>query len=174
MDLDFKIIDDFKPAQIKTFKSGVSELDNYFTRYAKKNSKSGLSPCTIMIPKGEMEPILGYATVSNATVEKGDNPPPVLKKLPNYPISVTLIGRLAISKEYQGKGLGRHFLMHIFYNAHYALKSLNIGTVGIITDAKNQDAVNFYSKYDLKLLPGQNKFPKRMFISMDDIACSLP
>jgi hypothetical protein len=163
--VDFHSVKDFAPAQLKKFDSGNEELTKYFHRFARKNDKTGLSPCTVMAPKGQVEPILGYATVSNSTVEKGDPPAPPLSDFPNYPISVTLIGRLAINKDHHRQGLGKLFLMHIFFNSAHAVRKLKIGSVGIITDGIDQGAVDFYSKYDFELLPGQNDFPKRMFIS---------
>jgi hypothetical protein len=100
-----------------------------------------------MVPKREMEPILGYVTVSNFTVEKGDPPNPKPDGFPNYPIPVILIDRLAISREYQRCGLGKKFLMHIFFTSACAVKDLRIGSVGIVTNAINQDAVDLIRRF---------------------------
>ena len=132
---------------------------------AHKNHKSNLSPCLVVVPSGKDETILGYVTVSSATVEKGDPPAPRLDKFPDYPISVTLIGRLAVSKGYQGQGIGRLILMHVFFNHAKSVRELHIGSVGVITDAIDERAASFYARNDFEVLLGDASFPKRMFIS---------
>ena len=141
-------------------------MNEYLHRnLARKNHESGLSPCLIVVPRGADEPILGYVTVSNATVAKGDPPEPLLEQFPSYPIPVTLIGRLAVSKDHQGKGVGRRILMHVYFTHARAVRELHIGSVGVITDAIDQNAVRFYEKNDFQLFPGSEGFPKRMFIA---------
>jgi GNAT superfamily N-acetyltransferase len=163
-DVDFRPITNFTTATIKTFDSGNTGMTEYFHRFAKKNHKTGLSPCTVIVPLGAHAPILGYVTISNSTVEKGEPPAPQLSFFPNYPIPVTLIGRLAIHKSYHGMGLGRFLLMHVFFTSAQAVRGLRLGSVGIITDAIDQNAVDFYEKYGFQMLPGQKEFPQRLFI----------
>lgn len=167
--IKFLPISDFSLAQLKEFDSGHQEMTNYLRRFAKKNHKSGLSPCTVIVRKDIEHKILGYVTVSNSTVEKGDPPAPSLASFPNYPIPVILIGRLAIHKDNHRQGLGELLLMHVFFTSARAVRELKLGSVGIITDAIDEQAVNFYRKYDFQLLPSQEKFPKRMFISNQTI-----
>lgn len=162
--VEIKKITAVKKPAIKAFDCANEAMTTYFHRFALTNHKSGLSPCHVLLPKGELEPILGYTTLSNASVTKGDPPEPSLANLPNYPIPVTLIGRLAISKDNQGQGLGKHFLMHIFYITYIAVKEHGLGSVGVITDAIDQNAVDFYSKYGFTLFADQATFPKRMLI----------
>lgn len=54
--------------------------------------------------------------------------------------------------------------MHIFYTTYLVVQEHGLGSVGIITDAIDQKAVDFYSRYDFVLFAGQDSFPKRMFI----------
>lgn len=163
--IKFLPISDFSPAQLKEFDSGNQKMTNYLRRFAKKNHKSGLSPCTVIVREDNLKKILGYVTVSNSTVEKGDPPAPSLVGFPNYPISETLIGRLAINKDNHRQGLGEQLLMHVFFTSARAVRELKLGSVGIITDAIDEKALNFYQKYDFQVLPSQEEFPKRMFIS---------
>ncbi len=162
--IKFLPISDFSSTQLKEFDSGNKEMTNYLHRYAKKNHKSGLSPCIVIVREDNEHKILGYVTISNSTVEKGDPPAPPLASFPNYPIPVTLIGRLAINKNNHRQGLGELLLMHVFFTSARAVRELKLESVGIITDAIDEMAVNFYSKYDFQVLPCQEKYPKRMFI----------
>lgn len=165
--VSFRPISDFSRSSlpIRSFDCGNDEMNKYLKQgMAHKNNKSGLSPCLVLVPQGKNEPILGYVTVSNSTVEKGEPPAPPLASFPDYPIPVTLIGKLAISKDHQRQELGKRALMHVFFTSARAIRELKIGSVGIITDAIDQEAVDFYSKFDFQILPDQDSFPKRMFI----------
>lgn len=167
--LIFCSINDFSAANIKKFDCGSNDLTNYFRRFAKKNDKLGLSPCTVVVTEGSPDVILGYCTVSNASIEKKDLSLSISKSLPNYPVPVTLLGRLAIAKQFHGQGIGQILLMHIFYNFYKATKELHLGSVGVVVDAINDGAVKFYQKYDFEVLEGQKEFPKRMFIHRETI-----
>ena len=162
--VDFRSIKHFSRSQLNDFDCGHAEMNRYLHQMAKTNDKSNLSPCILVVPKGEDGPILGYVSVLNSTVEKGDPPAPQLKGFPNYPIPVMLIGRLAVSNQYQSQGIGKRILMHVFVKHVKAVRELGIGSVGVITDAIDENAVYFYKKRDFKVLPGQETFPKRMFI----------
>ena len=81
--IKFLPISDFSLAQLKEFDSGNQEMTNYLRRFAKKNDKSGLSPCAVILREDNKQKILGYVTVSNSTVEKGDPPAPSLASFPN-------------------------------------------------------------------------------------------
>lgn len=162
--LDFHPVSAFPPSIIKKFDSGNTMMNSYFHRYAKKNHKNHMSPCIVMCPEGNKEEIYGYITLSNATIEKGDPPFPPLSKFPNYPLPVTLIGRLAISTNHQKKGLGTHLMMHAFFTAARSVRELNIGSIGMITDAIDKNAEKFYERFDFKTIPLQDQYPKRMFI----------
>ena len=57
--------------------------------------------------------------------------------------------------------------MHIYITVHETIKRGVVGARGIIVDAKDQEAIDFYSRYDLEVVAGEMKFPKRMFIRSD-------
>jgi len=162
--VDFLSIKHFTRRQLNDFDCGHAEMNRYLHQMAKTNDKKNLSPCLLVVPKGKDEPILGYVSVLNSTVEKGFPPAPQLKGFPNYPIPVMLIGRLAVSIRYQSQGIGKRILMHVFVTHVKAVRELGIGSVGVVTDAIDENAVCFYKKHDFNVLPGQETFPKRMFI----------
>jgi len=163
--VDFRPVTDFSRGKFKPFDCDNDEMNNYLKRgIAHKNHKSNLSPCLVIVPKDQDEPVLGYISVSNSSVEKGDPPAPQLTHFPNYPIPVTLIGRLAVSNVQQGRGLGRRLLMRVFFAQYQSVINNHMGSVGVITDAIDQNAVDFYSKNDFEVLHGGDSFPKRMFI----------
>lgn len=67
---------------------------------------------TYILHDTELKKVARFYTLSSTTVESQYLSAEITRKLPNYPfIPATLIGRLAIDKNYQGKNLGELILM---------------------------------------------------------------
>ena len=90
-----------------------------------------------------------------------------LKKLPpSYQdIPATLLGRLAIDSVYKGQGLGELLLIDALKRSYDVSKS-NVGSMAVIVDPIDENAVKFYEKYGFIRLPDSGK----MFIAMESIA----
>ena len=63
------------------------------------------------------------------------------------PISVVLLGRLAVSTKAQGVGLGHDLLADALRNATIAAQV--IGARAMVAEAINEDAANWYRKENL-------------------------
>ena len=62
--------------------------------------------------------VLGYYTLSSFGINLADLPEETAKKLPRYPlVPATLLGRLAVDKDHQGKGLGEFLLMDALHRS---------------------------------------------------------
>jgi predicted GNAT family N-acyltransferase len=79
-------------------------------------------------------------------------------------VSATLLGRLAISVEFLGQGLGETLLMDALHRCLGS--SQQIASAGVIVDAKDESAVRFYKKYGFIALP---KIENRLFLPMGTI-----
>jgi GNAT superfamily N-acetyltransferase len=84
-------------------------------------------------------------------------PQSIVKKLPpsNIDLSATLLGRLAVDKNYQGQGLGEAILVDALKRAYFA--SMLVGSMAVIVDPLDEAAVKFYAKYEFILLPDGGK-----------------
>jgi ribosomal protein S18 acetylase RimI-like enzyme len=98
-------------------------------------------------------------------IDLGDVPEEVAKRLPKYPaISATLLGRLAVSTAFRGRGLGVKSLMDAL---HRSLKlSEQAASTGVVVGAKDEEACAFYRKYGFIEFP---KIDKRLFLPMGTI-----
>nr|MDJ0649754.1 GNAT family N-acetyltransferase [Xenococcaceae cyanobacterium MO_188.B19] len=88
------------------------------------------------------------------------------KKLPKYPlIGVTLIGRLAVDKNYKGMGWGKLLVMDALYKSLEASKQ--VASFAVVVDAIDEQAVKFYQRFDFQTFPKQ---PLKLFRTMKNIA----
>ena len=73
------------------------------------------------------------------------------ERFPNYPVPVARLARLAVDQGQQGKGLGKLLLLDALYRCHRL--SEEIGSVGVIVDAKNARAQSFYGQMNFEEFP---------------------
>ncbi len=80
-------------------------------------------------------------------------PDKVIKKLPRYPVApVALIGRLAVSLDAQGQGLGSS----LFINAINRIAQNDIAIYAVMVDAKDASAISFYNRHGFTVVKGQD------------------
>ncbi|WP_164112031.1 MULTISPECIES: GNAT family N-acetyltransferase [Sphingobacterium] len=128
----------------KDFDCGVVSLDNYIKPTAKKDISSDLAACFVII---ENNNVIGYYTLSCAGVDIEEVPDDLKASLKcNYAnLPVILVGRLAIDKNYQGKGLGK-----ILFNdclKRVLETSSIIGAFAVCVDPIDNNAKEFYQKF---------------------------
>lgn len=114
--------------------------------------------------------MLGFYTLSMALVASADVATAVRKTLPKYPMPVALIGRLAVDQRARGRGLGEQLLIDALARVVGAADV--IGCLGIIVDAKDDEAERFYAKYDFATITASH-WPHRMFLPTDTARTAL-
>jgi GNAT superfamily N-acetyltransferase len=148
------------------FDCGVEVLNAYLHQYARQDLERGIATPYVLVPSTNPTEIAGFYTLTATAVRLTELPAETVKKLPKYPlVPATLLGRLAISLEHRGKGLGEYLLIDALKRSLEA--SRVVGSAAVIVDAKNSSGVRFYERYGFKLLPEQNL---RLFIAMKTIA----
>jgi GNAT superfamily N-acetyltransferase len=129
----------------KSFSCGVPALDDYLKQFAVQQSKKGVAIVRVLIDTKRPEEILGYYSLSAAQVDMSVLSEQLRKKLPRYPVPCFRMGRLACSKNHQGKGIGR-LLIGCAVDRCVEAKKL-IGAFALIVDAKDASAKTFYEHY---------------------------
>jgi len=126
--------------------------------------------CWILPSRANPREIAGYYTLAGYSVSPGELPPNVAKKLPRYPqIPAAMLGRLAIAEKYQGQGLGEHLLLDAMKRS--LDQSRVMGLFALFVDAKDDNAADFYRRYEFIPLPTN---PPRLFLPMKTIADLFP
>jgi ribosomal protein S18 acetylase RimI-like enzyme len=147
------------------FSCGHERLDTYLKEQANQEIKKRVAAVYVLTPDGVT--VAGYYTLSQYSIDAGELPPELAKKLriPKYEkLPATLLGRLARSKEFKGAGLGEILLMGALKRA--LEHSKNIASVVVVVDAKDEKARAFYKNYGFIDVPDH---PNRMFIPMETI-----
>jgi predicted GNAT family N-acyltransferase len=150
------------------FSCGNEELDRYLQKQAGQDMNKRVAVVFVATEDGKT--IAGFYALSAHMLNVGELPEAVAKKLPKYPnVPATLLGRLAVSQRFRGRGLGEFLLMD-------ALKQSLGGTqyvasAAVVVDSKNDDVKNFYERYGFVPLPSK---PTRLFCLMKTIAALFP
>ncbi len=157
-----------------SFRSGDEQLDLFFRRYAGQNQfRHHIGTTYVAV---EDSAILGFATVTVGHVEIEDLPSGLRKKLPDYPLPILRLARLAVEQNAQGRGVGEHLMRTVFSLAIELREKL--GCVGVVVDAK-PGAEKYYIRYgfvELEVIEGEieeRPSPKPMFLPLPAVAQAL-
>lgn len=148
------------------FRCGKHPLDDFCARHALTNDHAGI--CRVYVlrrseaDRQTLPPVLGFYTLSMASVTADSLTPVLREKLPRYPLPVALIGRLAVDERAQGRRLGEVILLDALRRVLDAAEV--VGCMGVIVDAKDDGAERFYAKYDFETITAES-WPHRMFVS---------
>ena len=140
------------------FSCGEPALDNYIRRQASQDARRRVA--RIFVALGDTPGrIAGYYTLSAASFEKDELPADLAKRLPHYPVPAAVLGRLAIDRAHQGRGLGETLLLDAIRRVVRA--SATIAVYAIVVDAKNDRARGFYERYGFRTFA---TLPRRLFL----------
>ena len=138
---------------IARFQCGHDHLDDYIRRYASQDTRRNIARVFVATPKDNPQQLAGFFTLCAGSVSCSSLPASLSKKLPRYPVPVALIGRLAVDKKFQGKGLDAILIVDACKKVLQA--SAVLAVAGIIVDAKDNEAITFYEHFGFISLQGQ-------------------
>ncbi|BCM89211.1 hypothetical protein IAD21_01055 [Abditibacteriota bacterium] len=144
------------------FDCGKAPLNDFLHRYALVNAHSDSSRTFVVTDANDQ--VLGYYSLAATAIVQETVPERVKQGQPRHPTPAILMARFAIDLRQQGKGLGRD----LFRDA--LLRSLNItddlGARAFVVDAKDEDAVRFYSQFNMMI---DSQDPHRLYLLFKDI-----
>ena len=132
----------------RNFSCGEPALDDYLRRLARQHAESKISRTYVGV-RGER--ILGYYSLTMSAIRKEQLPEQYRKRFPNFPVPVARLVRLSVDQREQGKGLGKLLLMDALYRC-YRLSD-EIGSVGVVVDAKHARAQSYYRQFNFEEFP---------------------
>lgn len=146
--------------RLDEFCSGVDTLDNWLIQRARRNEGARASRTYILC---EGEKVIGYYALASGSVSAQQAPRKVKRNMPD-PIPVMVLGRLAIHKDYQGRGLGdallRDALLRVLQAAEIS------GIKAIMVHAISEQAQKFYEDRSFIQSPSD---PMTLLLPLDTI-----
>jgi GNAT superfamily N-acetyltransferase len=144
------------------FNCGAAPLNVYLQRYALVNQSAGGAQTYAAVTNGE---VVGYYSLSTASVEYEHAPHRTKKGLARHPVPVILLARLAVDQTWQGKGLGAALLLDALRRIISAADI--VGIRAVLVHAKDESAKRFYQHFDFDPSPVD---PLHLFLLVKEIA----
>jgi ribosomal protein S18 acetylase RimI-like enzyme len=141
------------------FGCGDDALDRYFQTQATQDIRRRIANCFVVVEVATGR-VAAYYTLSAASIPLVDLPPDETKRLPRYPtLPAIRIGRLAVDRTFQRRGLGELMLM----NAVHRTIQDAAAAFALLVDAKNDLAAGFYRRYGVLPIAGK---PRTLFLPL--------
>jgi GNAT superfamily N-acetyltransferase len=126
------------------FSCGKAPLDEFLRSLVSQYEKRKLGRTYVAVLPGDKK-VHGYYALASGAVPFQQLPSHTAKRLPKHPVPVALLGRLAVDKAAQGRGLGEELLMHALRCCLDLSDKLGIFAVEVM--AIDAGAKRFYLKY---------------------------
>ena len=131
------------------FYSGEETLDNWLRERALANMEALASRTYVICPSGSRK-IIGYYAICMGQIFSHEVVGSMRRNMPRQIPSV-ILGRLAIDKKWQGKGLGKALLQDAVQRSARAAKEVSARL--LVVHAISAEAEAFYSYYGFTRLP---------------------
>jgi GNAT superfamily N-acetyltransferase len=132
-----------------SFDSGEAVLDDWLRHRAWSNLQLAASRTYVLCPTGGHK-IIGYSALSMGQILAQEATGPMRRNMPKS-IPAVLLGRLAIDRAWQGRGLGRTLLADVVRRALRA--SLEVSARLVIAHALSPAAETFTLHHGFTRLP---------------------
>jgi ribosomal protein S18 acetylase RimI-like enzyme len=126
------------------FDCGKPTLDGFIRTLVSQYEKRNLGRTYVVVRAGERR-VLGFYTIASGAVAFDAVPAEIARKLPQHPVPVVLIARLAVDRTTQGQRMGEKLLLDAL--ARSLELSDPLGIHAVVVDAIDQVAKAFYQKY---------------------------
>lgn len=126
-------------SQAKKFDCGNQELNEYFYFYLSQDVKRRLTSAYVVLD--DEQNLIGFYTLSFSSIKT--DLISLKYSIPYSRVPVALLGRLAIQKEFQGKGFGGIILA----DAIKRIMNNELNPAGVIVDMKATELFHFYKKF---------------------------
>jgi GNAT superfamily N-acetyltransferase len=150
----------------RNFECGEALLDRYLHEQAGQDERRNVAACFVLVEPSAPSEVLGYYTLSTHALELTDLPEHVARRRPRYGLVPTvLLGRLAVDRRHQGRGLGT-FLLYDALGRALELRR-RAGVWAVVVDALDERAATFCRGQEFEPLPGD---PLRLYLPLRRVA----
>jgi GNAT superfamily N-acetyltransferase len=146
--------------ELNDFFCGITSLDDWLKRRARANQISGASR-TYVVADGRK--VVGYCALASGAIAAADSVGRFRRNMPD-PVPVVVLGRLAVDRSQQGRGLGRALFRDCALRVAQAADT--IGIRGIVVHAISDQAKAFYLALGFDPSPAE---PMTLMVTLADI-----
>jgi ribosomal protein S18 acetylase RimI-like enzyme len=144
---------------LSAFDSTSPDLNDWLRRRAWPNQQSGASR-TYVICQGSR--VVAFYCLANGSVLHVDTPSKIRRNMPE-PIPVMILGRLAVDREFERRGIGRALLGNAILRTLQAAEISGIRA--ILVHAEDDKALAFYERHGFLNSPTN---PLTLMLSLKD------
>jgi predicted N-acetyltransferase YhbS len=146
--------------EVSGFDSGVPPLDDWLRRRALPNQVAG-APRTLVSCFGGN--VVGYYSLAAGSVTHAVATARARRNMPD-PVPAVLLGRLAVDRSWQGKGLGGDLLQDAALRTAVAADA--IGVRALIVHALSEAAKVFYERFGFRPSPVE---PMTLMVPIEEL-----
>ena len=146
---------------VESFDCGQSALNQFLRRFALVNQKSNSAQTYVTCHSGS---VVGFYSLAVGSVEPSNAAPRVTKGIPQHPVPVMILARLAVDLQHQGAGLGKALLKDALLRTAQAADIAGIRA--LLVHAKDEPARQWYLNWEFESSPSD---PFHLFLLMKDI-----
>lgn len=115
------------------------ELNDWLKRFAFTSHRSDSARVSVVHRANH---VVGYYALATGAITRGMASPRIAQGLPNHPVPVILLARLAVHRSEQGRGIGS-LLLHDVLMKVAGIAEM-VGTRALVIHAKNEEARAWY------------------------------
>lgn len=161
MNPDFKVEKLRRDHVLEGFDCGKEPLNRFLIRNALQNQQANASQTYVLITTDR---VIGYHTLVVGEVAFAAAPVRLTKGLARHSVPIMLLARLAVSQEYQGRGIGQALLKDALLRTLQAADIAGIRAFAV--HSKNNEARAFYIHFDFIESPSD---PMHLFLLLKDV-----
>jgi GNAT superfamily N-acetyltransferase len=146
---------------VDPFDCGEPALDRFLARFAFPNQQANASQTYVGLAD---DTVIGFYTLVVGEVAHAEAPERLVKGLARHPAPIMLLARLAVARDWQGKGIGAGLLRDAVLRTLQAADIAGIRALAV--HAKDDAARAFYRRFDFVESPTD---PLHLFALIKDL-----
>ena len=149
---------------VADFDSDAPELDHWLKKRALKNQIEGATQTYVVCAEGK---VIGFYSLAAGVITHEDAIGRVRRNMPD-PVPAMLLGRLAVHKNYQKRGIGPGLLKDAVLRTAQAADIAGIRAIYV--NARDEKAASFYRYFGFVPSPGD---PLLLMVKLTDIKATV-
>ena len=129
----------------EAFDCGEEPLNEFLRRHARKSHERGGAKTFLAIDDADSKTIIGFYTLSPASVDYARTPEIVRRGLARHDVPGFRLARLAVDRRWQVRGIGGQLLLAA--GRRCLLAAAEVGGVVLVIDARNERAAAWYASF---------------------------